>query len=113
HGPARALPALQQLVEHRRGQRDDDQAADEAREERVTRPEPVVGEVPSDRPEKDEDTEAADDPRRAHVRPKRIGAARADSVTSHLSPSILRPAPARAGSDTAATAHPLTPTPAW
>src|SRR5205085_8487759 len=81
--------------------RDDDQARDDAREERVTRPEPVVGEVPGDRPGKDEQTEAANDPRSAHVPPKRVGAARTDSVTSHLLPSILR-APARATSDIAA-----------
>jgi hypothetical protein len=97
HRPALALPALEHFVEHRRGHSDDDQARDEAREERVTRPEPVSGEVPRDRPEKDEQTEAADDPRRAHVRPKRIGAARTDSVTSHLLPSILRAAQARPG----------------
>ena len=47
----------------------------------------VVGEVPHDRPGKDEHTEAADDPCRAQVRPTRVGAARTDSATSHLPPS--------------------------
>src|SRR5207248_9710977 len=38
----------------------------------------------------DEHTEAADDPRRAHVRPKRVAATGTDGLTSHLLPSILR-----------------------
>jgi hypothetical protein len=87
---ALALSTLEHFVEHSRGHRDNDQARDQGREKRVAEPEPVVGEVPDDRPGKDEHTEAADDPRRAHVCPKRIGAARTDSATSHLPPSILR-----------------------
>src|SRR5256885_6293104 len=89
HGPALSLSTLEHFVEHRRGHRDNDQTRDEAREKRVARPEPVVEKVPHDRPGKDEHTEAADDPCRAHVRPKRVGAARTDSATSHLPPSIL------------------------
>src|SRR6185312_9519217 len=90
HRPTLPLSTLEHFVEHRRGHRDNDQARDEGREKRVAEPEPVVGEVPDDRPGKDEHAEAADDPRRAHVGPKRIGAARTDSATSHLPPSILR-----------------------
>jgi hypothetical protein len=75
HGPALALPAFQHLVENRRGQGYDDQARDEAREERVMQPELVVGEVPHDRTAKDEHTEGADDPRRARVLLSRVAAA--------------------------------------
>src|SRR2546429_2895430 len=90
HRPALSLSTLEDFVEHRRGHRDDYQARDEGREKRVAQPERVVGEVPHDRPGKDDHTQAADDPCRAQVRPRRVGAARTDSATSHLPPSILR-----------------------
>src|SRR4029077_1970228 len=81
HGPALSLSTLDHFVEYRYGHRDNDKACDEAREERVAHPELVADDVPDDRPGKDEHTEAADDPRRAHVRPKRVGAARTESIS--------------------------------
>src|SRR5262249_36668517 len=90
YGPALALPTLEHFVEPRHGHRNDDHARDQGREKRVAKPEFIVDEIPGDRPGKDDHTEDADDPRRAHVRPKRVGAARTNSATSHLLPSILR-----------------------
>jgi hypothetical protein len=90
HRPTLSLPPFEHVVEHRRGHRDHDRARDKAREERMTRPEPVGGEVPGDCPEQDKQAEDGDNPRRAHVRPRRLGAARTDTATSHLPPSILR-----------------------
>ena len=89
HGPALALATLEHLVDHRGGHRDDDQARDEAREQRVAQPEFVVHEVPGDRSGEEEHADAGDDPRRAHVCPKRVGAAGTNSLTSHLLPRIL------------------------
>jgi hypothetical protein len=80
HGPTLTMTALEHLVENGRGNRYDDEARDDGREECVTRPESVVGEIPCDRAGKDEHTEEADDARRTHVCPRRVGAARTDSA---------------------------------
>jgi hypothetical protein len=76
----RSLPALEHLVENGRGNRYDDEARDETRQECVTRPESVVGEIPCDLAREDEHTEEADDGRRTHVCPRRVGAARTGGV---------------------------------
>ena len=76
------LSTLEHLVEHRRGHRDYDQARHEVVKSVRTHPEPVVGEVLHDAPQGREHTEAADGPCRAHVRPKRVGAARTVSATA-------------------------------
>jgi hypothetical protein len=91
HGPTLSLPSLEQFVEHRRGHGDHDRARDEVREEGVSTPEAVIGEVPSDRPDEDEQHEAGDDPRGAQVGPTRVGAAWTDTATSHRADYIAPP----------------------
>src|SRR5579859_368423 len=61
HRPPLALPALEYLVENRSGHRYDDDARNDAREQRVSQPERVVGEIPHDRTGKDEHTDESDD----------------------------------------------------